>query len=218
MNDKLFEFVYRNAMHDATLEQAYDGKKDILISDRTNDVRTILKEHINKIIDGDYINKDEDSGKVKYDDDFYKLTELICNKISKQIPNNDFTFGNAQKLINITVKHFYLLAYKDPNIKQNFKFCHCPMDRIMIAKVARYYRQAIKDKNADKSNIQFKIKGKEVAAWSSISWGSIKYTEPSESVKYGIDIYKKYQTMVRFLSHEEKIIPVEYDYKHFFEE
>lgn len=214
MKNNIFEFIYRNAMSDATLQKAYNGEKTILTSEKTDKVRNILIEHINKIIDGNYKNTDKNAGKKNYDKDFYILADAISQEINENFPSNNFTFGNSQKLINITIKYFYILSYKDRKLKKNFEFCHCPMDRIMISKVVQDYSSAISNKPADRI---FKKFNKEMYSWSNVSWSHILNEDPSENIEFGIDVYEKYQDMVRALAKKGKSIPIEYDYIHFYE-
>lgn len=56
--------------------------------------------------------------------------------------DNHFTFGNAQKLVNMTAKYMYLRSYGDSNERKLFKFCHCPMDGTMIRIVKEKYPKA----------------------------------------------------------------------------
>lgn len=203
-NRHIFELVYMNAMRDALLQKAFEGSKKDLMNNKKNGVRKVVQNHINDIINGKYIKKEQED----YDNDFYKLADSICEKIN----NNEFTFGNAQKLINMTVKYFYLLAYNDQDMTSKFKYCHCPMDKIIKDKVVLEYRNS-----GHKEYLKFKMYGSEKEAWSYVTWSDIEKHEPDNDVKFGIDVYKQFQNMVRYLSGKE-LIPIEYDYKNYYDE
>ena len=79
----------------------------------------------------------------KHFDEFHKslckqfLSALtpLCSKYSKDTP----TYGNAQKLINVTFK--YLSCYSDYNdFADLFSFCHIPIDSQILGAFRRYYR------------------------------------------------------------------------------
>lgn len=55
----------------------------------------------------------------------------ICDNEEK------FTFGNVQKLVNMTAKYMFLSAYENENKRVLFKHCHCPMDGIMIRAIRK---------------------------------------------------------------------------------
>lgn len=75
-NKCIFELVYMNAMRDALLQKAFEGSKKNLMNNKKNGVREILQKHINQIIEGKY--KTQES----YDTAFYKLADVICEKIN----------------------------------------------------------------------------------------------------------------------------------------
>lgn len=47
----------------------------------------------------------------------------------------NFTFGNAQKLINVMMKYFYGTTYTNVALRSNFQYCHCPMDKVLLQHV-----------------------------------------------------------------------------------
>ena len=55
------------------------------------------------------------------------MVYVINKKIETNGRSGQFTFGNAQKLINIVCKYFYIISYKDSSVREKFKYCHCPM-------------------------------------------------------------------------------------------
>lgn len=57
-----------------------------------------------------------------FDDWFYKTADKFITDCGGGV-----TFGNAQKIINITLKHLY--AYADVTKLNKFKYCHFTLDR-----------------------------------------------------------------------------------------
>lgn len=55
---------------------------------------------------------------------------IIC--VLKETSHYGFTFGNAQKLVNMAAKYFHLACYNDKGLRKNFRYCHCPVDNQMI--------------------------------------------------------------------------------------
>ena len=133
MDDKIFEFVYVTAMRDATLQQSYSGKKSWMTDCRkfvssTKD----LKAFVSDVIEGTFNDCDS------YNNRFLDVAIKLCDDINlhpQRAGDGCFTFGNAQKLINIVMKYFYLHTYGNEKEKENFKFCHCPMDHQLLEKV-----------------------------------------------------------------------------------
>ena len=99
----IFDFNYGSALGDATMQRAYFGKKIWM-----REVEAAKKPvHLlcDRILHGDFHDQTE------YDNEFYKVGYQVCdainaagNSCNKDHPN-EFTFGNAQKLINMTMKH-----------------------------------------------------------------------------------------------------------------
>ena len=133
MDDKIFEFVYVAAMRDATLQRSFAGKKSWMrdckkFSHSTKDLKTFVSDVIKgKFVDSDSFNKR-----------FLSVSQKVCHDINSY-PNKEgagyFTSGNAQKLINILMKYFYLHSYGNKNEKANFRFCHCPIDQQLLETV-----------------------------------------------------------------------------------
>ena len=59
----------------------------------------------------------------------------VCDEIKKLYQNHsfsDYTLGNAQKLVNMTVKYIFSSDVIDPDL-DFFKVAHIPIDRIIMA-------------------------------------------------------------------------------------
>lgn len=87
----------------------------------------------------DYINRLRiDEGyerREQHDASFLATAENVINAfVGYGDDDSSFGFGNAQKLINMTAKYIALGFYMD-DCRENFQYCHCPMDGIMVEKV-----------------------------------------------------------------------------------
>ena len=113
-----------------------------------------------------------------------------------------FTFGNAQKFLNRTVKYLYIGVYEDVALRKYFKGCDCPIDSSIIDCV-------IDDLNGLNDGEFEKLvrigrgkgwKGQLSGKWS--PWSKIKSED-----------YKELQDIIRCLcqNREEACYPIEYD-------
>lgn len=183
---KIFDFIYRMAMRDATMMKAYEGenKKELF---RISEARDIVKKYADKVIEGCYTTDSD-----KHEKEFCETAQKVCKAINK---SKDFNFGNAQKLINMTVKYLYAGYYENEYLRENFKYCHCPMDRVMLEYVWKEY--------GDKEKLNKGIeKGKFKAGWGQEKWENGNLPQR----------YCNFQIAVRELAEERKLYPIEYDY------
>ena len=132
MTKRVFGFLYGCAMHDALLQKAFAGEKKDWVG-KLEPPKVILDEYIRKVLNGEFSSQED------HDAHFLKTANQLCLEINSSRPpqysRGVFGFGNAQKLINITVKHVYTFCYHDPSLRKVFRFCHCPVDQIMLKKV-----------------------------------------------------------------------------------
>lgn len=198
VDDKIFDFIYTIAMRDATLQKAYeligyktskgakkpdDYKKEELLQNST--AKDIIREYIDNIIAGNNPNfYDVEKDVEKSFDSFIKGKKYLSS----------FTFGNCQKLINMTVKYFYIVTYSDPTIRSHFNDCHCPMDNVMI-------NMAIKELNKS---------GKTLANFNTTSANLRKSW--SRIVQGNTSQYDAFQEIVKYLAQKQGVSPIEYDY------
>lgn len=198
VDDKIFDFIYTIAMRDATLQKAYeligyktskgakkpdDYKKEVLL--QNNVAKDIIREYIDNIIAGNNPNfYDVEKDVEKSFDSFIKGKKYLSS----------FTFGNCQKLINMTVKYFYIVTYSDPTIRSRFNDCHCPMDNVMI-------NMAIKELNKS---------GKTLANFNTTSANLRKSW--SRIVQGNTSQYDAFQEIVKYLAEQQGVSPIEYDY------
>lgn len=128
IDSAIFDFAYENAMRDATLMQAYSGNKKQLKN--CTEAREIVWSYIDRILKGN------EEGSVK---------DVINHTAEAFAGYPSFTFGNAQKLVNMTAKYMYMATYCNEDMRSKFTLdnCDCPMDRIIIDFVAK----ELKDSN-----------------------------------------------------------------------
>jgi len=136
ISTKVFEFLYGCAMHDAILQQAFKGKKEWV--GKVEQAKPFLREYIDCIVGNRFSSQEE------HDQTFIRIADHICKEINNhKAPDAEdvFSFGNAQKLINIAAKHAYSVCYWNPDLRENFRWCHCPLDSIMLQKVWTQYEK-----------------------------------------------------------------------------
>lgn len=195
LDDKIFRFIYIEAMRDAVIQLAYKGKKRSLMeSDVMNSVKGEIESLIDRVLNNEYLSQD------KYNEDFLNTTINICKCINNAVKNDEFTFGNAQKLINIMLKYFYISSYKDASLKEKFRFCHCPMDQQLLNYV--WINRENLDSDITLGKRQDFLK----------SWGNEKFEEDENGKKTYPKRYVLFQQTVRCFAEKENINPLEYDY------
>lgn len=175
--DKLYEFAYKMAFRDATMRNAFRRLDDeeeshfkAIKEEMRNNYVDYVKEYIEAIFREqypqplEYIEKISNPGLVNH--------------------NERFTFGNAQKLINMTAKYMFLSCYQDETKRELFRNCDCPMDSFMIKKVECNHDKGF---NHD-------------LAWSRITFSNH-------------DAYDYFQEQIRKQC-GRRLLPIEYDYLH----
>ena len=136
-NDLILNYIYVYAMRDATMRGASPftkgtkaKKKEMENLDDFPKIHQALKLFINSVL----------SNKIRNYKDYSKrlvdLSRIICCEINSYYKGEaHFTFGNAQKLINMVMKRLYTVCYNDHDKRDSFKYCHCPMDGQLIQAV-----------------------------------------------------------------------------------
>lgn len=187
IDDNIFDFVYDAALRDAVLMKAYIGSKQELYKNEA--ARMTVKEYINRLFMGEY-------------PDFYETEKAVEDSFKGYNP--PFTFGNAQKLINMTAKYFFIGAYRNDSSRALFKECHCPMDSIMIEAIIkeldRIYAEA---DSAAKNEIKSLWKGNN-RTFLRQSWSRIESSDISQ--------YELFQDIVSYLSRRSGVLPIELDF------
>lgn len=202
---QVFDFIFVMAMRDAVMQKAYNGEKAWLW-DLSRPESVYVRNEIWKFIDDQILKGkfDHQEKQEEYDKEFLRLAIDICNKINKAENPKNFTFGNAQKLINMTCKYFYILTYNNENLRKYFACCHCPMDQNLLKKVWEDRSNWIDD-------IELKAHKKSDFM---ISWSKLEFKE-DEDRKRLPDQYRAFQDAVRKIvdNNDRGIInSIEYDF------
>ena len=194
IDEKIFSFAYEFALRDATLQNAYVGSLDFL---RKNmDAKQVLASYIDAIFSGD-----------ANEDLFWQTAQSIERSFSAYIDGQQprFTFGNTQKLINMTTKYLFIACYKNHDLIRKFAVCHCPMDRIMVGRVIKELERVYSETTApeERYHISRLMPG---------GWKTLLNSPWSKMESTNVDQYVLFQNIVRFLSEREGVSPLEYDF------
>ena len=194
MRNRAFCFIYDCAMHDAILQRAFNGEKTWV--GKVDSAKTILSEYVCKVLNNEFPTQ------LEHDSCFLQTANSICKEINSRKPTDIetdiFSFGNAQKLINITIKHIYTFCYQMPSLRDGFRFCHCPVDAIMLQKVWKLC----------KGNIDLGKQQELCKSWG--SEGSIENEQPE--LQDFPERYDLFQKTIRKLIDCGDIFPIEFDY------
>lgn len=195
---KLYDFIYGGALRDAVLQKAFENDRTWI--GEIDESKSILKTYILQMLDGGFSDQNN------HDEFFLKTANDLCEKINssnKRPEENkrDFSFGNAQKLINIAVKHTYMLCWGNESLREKFRFCHCPIDSIMLARVWSLCKE---------NNIHITTKEHFCKAWGSEGLEDKK----QPTLQKLPERYVKFQEAVRELIKNKhgNIYPIEFDY------
>ncbi|MBQ2634099.1 MAG: hypothetical protein IJF88_05935 [Oscillospiraceae bacterium] len=235
IKEKIFDFAYEMAMRDATLRTA------------------VLRKTENNKNESEEENKEKDTSKIKalsgctdakkivkdYIDCFIygkdipcffrvesKVETILNNYVNSQhwYDKAEFTFGNAQKLINMTAKYMFISCYHEDSLRKNFRECHCPMDNIIIETIKIDAHNTFRDKltgiitqiitQSNKIIEQFRL-GVPIPVEKSKRWkGYLNNNEGWSMIKTGdIGRYVFFQELVKALgdTKEKCLSPLEYD-------
>lgn len=119
IDNAIFDFCYELALRDATIQGAFLGKLDEL---RNNEE---MKYKVNDFICHILCN-DSDDFVINTIDDICDLMKEYNN--SKTERQYQFKLGNVQKLVNMTAKYMFISTCNNPDLRESFKNCHCPLD------------------------------------------------------------------------------------------
>lgn len=199
--DNILSCAVKNAYKDATQQGAYntkltDNEKKKASQKAKQEATEYLKDSINHHILEKDVPFDGQNG-------FDKWHKKLCNNIKEIFSNSlPFTYGNAQKWVNMTLKYLYLIdsicAEIYPNINyfhslQNVSaYLHVPVDSYIIEKV--WYMEGaetgkdnsclpIKAEKMCKNGSRGKYTSEKVEAWS--TWDNYE------------EIYMKFQNGLR---------------------
>ena len=191
MQNYLFDYAYGEALRDAINQQSFKGEKNYLYD--CEEGKAVVRTYIDVIFKGEHPSFAEAEKNAKA-----AFNKFIRNERPES--NQRFTFGNTQKLINMTVKYLFISAYVQDyeEFKKLFADCHCPLDRLMAGMVKEEFDQADDEAaqliKKESSDIYKKIN-------KDITWSKVDK-----------ETYNCYQQMVRLLAERENLIPIEYDF------
>lgn len=194
LDEKIFNFAYEFALRDATLQNAYTGSLDVL---RKNaEAKLILRAYIDTIFAGS-------ANEGLFWETAQRVEESFAAFLDGSQPR--FTFGNTQKLINMTTKYMFIACYQNSALRRSFASCHCPMDRIMVDRVIKELERVFALSSSIEERHQIRnLMGR--------GWKNLLRSPWSKMEASNVDQYNLYQRVVRFLSEREGISPLEYDF------
>ena len=184
IEEKIFDFAYNMALLDSTRRTKAAGLKSQIA--QLTGIRDAIKTYAGYY----YLGK----GNKEYAGSFDKCVE----KIQEIKVGGPFTFGNIQKLINMTMKYLYIRYYGCNGVRERCKDCHAPMDSIMMTFIYESYYVLHRTDSSNKKNgiapPGFKREG-----WSNL----LDDTE-----------YKCFQCKIQWIIKERKLQmnPIEFDY------
>ena len=199
--EKVFDFVYDSALRDAVLQQAFKGEKHWI--SEVNEAKELVRAYVDRLLNGGC------DGEREHDAFFLKTANKICIAVNGRKPENvkdSFSFGNAQKLLNMSVKYLYILCYDKPEQRSCFAYCHCPLDSIMVNIVwKRYLEQKDKDKEARKKDLKPDFCS---------PWGCEGLNDEGKQPELTAfpARYAAFQKAVKTLIGEGDVYPIEFDY------
>ncbi len=200
LSTKVFDFLYGCSMHDAILQQAFKGEKAWV--GKVEQAKPFLRKYITYIVENRFSSQGD------HDAQFLEIADNLCKEINSHRPKDAadvFSFGNAQKLINIAAKHAYSVCYWEPHLRENFRYCHCPLDSIMLQKVWKLYKEKFGNqarKNALESVDAF-----------CKAWGNEGQTGADQPPICDYpERYLKFQQAIKTIIGEGDLYPIEFDY------
>ena len=220
IDGKVFDFAYELAMRDATMRTAFTGatiyallgkrnpntKCDATSEQKENALRA--KHAVWRYIEGirtskGYKDKDE------HDAIFLKTVKKVIEAFEGyRDGDSSFTFGNTQKLINMTAKYIALGIYMD-DCRENFQYCHCPMDGIMVDRVTKLAGRLVDEGEEGLRTSLEKFAYKRPRAHDWAAKGEVRWSKLTlENRK----LYEGFQKVVRALAEREGLSPLELDF------
>lgn len=203
VDEAIFEFAYRMALDDATGQQAYKGRGE---GSKTklrecDKAKQAVREYIAAVFDSNSRP------------DFEKSTAEVEKAFKAHLTDEDdgeFTFGNAQKLVNMTSKYMFMATYERPDLRTQFKSCHCPMDNVILSVVAAEAGKAVDSGNASDVLREFaeKCAKKRPRKLDWVVADDLKWSR----LKRGDERYQFFQDVVRELASQNGVSPIEFDY------
>ncbi len=121
--------AYRDMCRTLNFDILPKKDKDTTISNLKEDVNSIFREKISIINEGSIANQEK----------FDKWHEQLCKNI-KVLYNKkgiEFTYGQAQKWVNMTIKYLYMLEVEGYTFDSVFEYLHIPIDKYIFEVVEK---------------------------------------------------------------------------------
>ena len=185
-NNKIFDFAYMMAFRDATMRNAFPRWEEEKNDDGTfhkrkdeikNYSKPIVQNYINTVVEANLQTKQESLA----------VINRLCDEENTA---RGFTFGNAQKLVNMTAKYMFISAYAAREKRELFKNCHCPMDGVMMDWVKKHCR------DYGLPNVKFDI-----------PWSKLRIDDEKS-----LNEYKVFQDYIDKIAMMEEIFAIEVDF------
>ncbi len=210
IKDNVFEFAYFMALRDATSRRAFDSKNKNLL--RKCNAKEIVRNYIDEIF----------AGKAPEFDDVVKSVEDAFRcfiNAKKETFSADFTFGNAQKLINMTAKYMFIATYHMTDARNLFKKCHCPLDNRIVENLISEIKSSKNEIGIDETEVEeiakeYQNENVKEMKWTTIlkqSWSKMG-TDKNDKSQYYF-----FQELVHIIAerNDPPLIPLEVDYKYY---
>ena len=189
INNKIFAFAYTMAFRDATMRNAFPRRNNTESERESNEAfherKDEIKHHSEKTVRAYIDSIISESNQESYDS--LCVIKALCDEHNT---NLGFSFGNAQKLVNMTAKYMYLSTYGDEKKRELFSTCHCPMDSVMMDRIVE------KQEEYSLGRIEFEI-----------PWSRLKISDTKS-----LEEYKRFQEYIQQIADKKKIYPIEVDF------
>lgn len=189
INNKIFAFAYTMAFRDATMRNAFPRRNNTESERESNEAfherKDEIKHHSEKTVRAYIDSIISESNQESYDS--LCVIKALCDEHNT---NLGFSFGNAQKLVNMTAKYMYLSTYGDEKKRELFSNCHCPMDSVMMDRIVE------KQEEYSLGRIEFEI-----------PWSRLKISDTKS-----LEEYKRFQEYIQQIADKKKIYPIEVDF------
>lgn len=208
---KAVELAYDDATNQGAFNALFNDKE---IKNGTRKMASVVEKSVKELYE---------SG-IAFDDWHKNLCEEICNKYGKICDNNAyplansfFSYGNAQKWVNMTIKNLYVIsgAYLAVGCKDNKSFFesvasrsdeyHVPLDNIILGEL---YKQELLGSRKDgpirksgRKEPSYYISGEENGTEQKYTWSRI----PSQ------DFYEAFRKKLEDAIHKKEEKPIEWE-------
>ena len=163
------DFILKKIIEKAYIDATNQGAFNTLIPKKNqNDKKNaeIVKANIMEILCKTFKGYDSKCKKKNYDNWHKKMCDVIVNEYKKFKLNDKFTYGNAQKWLNMSIKYLYLISGIQfdegenkclkqiiNKIEKDKEFAHIPLDSYIIDalwEIRSIYLPVIKGSSRDK--------------------------------------------------------------------